>query len=95
MNTHKQPLQAIVELRTVAVTNEEEQRLLTIINSDQTSPEEISKALNELYKLWSTTVLKIADIEEATVTSASSYSPENCNPEQIAAFDGRRVGNVT
>ena len=30
-----------------------------------------------------------------TVTSVSSYSPENCNPEQIAAFDGRRVGNVT
>jgi hypothetical protein len=29
-----------------------------------------------------------------TLTSVSSYSPENCNPEQIAAFDGHRVENV-
>jgi hypothetical protein len=44
-------------------------------------PKKYRRALNDLYKLWSTTVLKVAVIEDATVTSASSH------PEQIAAFD--------
>ncbi len=90
------PKSKIVALRALlAVTWAEERSLLTTINSDQASSEEVSKALAELHKLWSQIVLKLADIEDATVTSVSSYSPENCNPEQIAAFDGRRVGNVT
>jgi hypothetical protein len=63
----------------VAVIKDEEQRLLAAINSDQTSAEEISKALNDLYTLWSTTALKLADIEDAPVTSASSPSAVQCN----------------
>ena len=90
------PRGKIVALRALlAVTWAEERRLLTIINSEQASTEEISKAFKVLHKLWSQIVLQLADIEDATVTSASSHSPENCNPEQIAAFDGRRVGNVS
>jgi len=34
----------------------------------------MSKALNDLHKLWSQIVLKLADIEDATGTSASSHS---------------------
>jgi hypothetical protein len=60
----------ILALRALlAVVNEEEQRLLAIINSDQTRAEEVSKAFNDLYKLWSTTALKAADLEDATVRS--------------------------
>ena len=61
MATH--PKTRIIALQALfAVVNEEEQKLLTIINSDQTSAQEISKALNDLHKLWSTTVLKVADL---------------------------------
>ena len=64
------PKSKILALRALlAVVNEEEQRLFAIINSDQTPAEEVSKAFNDLYKLWSTTVLKAADIEDAAVTS--------------------------
>ncbi|MCU1249104.1 MAG: hypothetical protein JWQ49_2133 [Edaphobacter sp.] len=60
----------ILALRALlAVVNEEEQRLLAIINSDQTPAEEVSKAFNDLYKLWSTTALNAADLEDATVRS--------------------------
>jgi len=90
------PKSNIFALRALfAVTEAEERRLLTAINSDETSAEEMSKALNDLYKLWSKTVLKLADIEDATVTSASSHSPAHCNPEQIAAHPiDRRVRDV-
>jgi hypothetical protein len=90
------PKSKVVALRALlAVTWAEERRLLTIINSEQTSAEEVSKALNDLHKLWSQIVLQLADIEDATVTSAPSHSPAHCNPEQTAAFDGRQVGNET
>ena len=70
------PKSKIIALRALlAVVNEEEQRLLTIINSDQTPAEEISKALNDLHKLWSTTVLKVADIEDATATKTAFTTP--------------------
>jgi hypothetical protein len=77
------PKSKIVALRALlGVTEAGERRLLTAINSDQTSYEEISKALNDLYILWSKMVLKLADIEDAAVTSASSHS----NPEQISGW---------
>ena|ERR1700692_3168683 len=89
------PKSKIVALRAVlAVAWQEERRLLTIINSNETSAEEVSKALNDLHKLWSQIVLQLADIEDATVTSARSISPAKCNPEQIAALDHRQVGNI-
>jgi hypothetical protein len=79
------PNSKIVALRAlVAVIKDEEQRLLAAINSDQTSAEEISKAFNDLYTLWSTTALKLADIEDAPVTSASSQSAAQCNHRQSA-----------
>ena len=63
------PKSRILALRALlAVVHEEEQKLLAIINSDQTPPEEVSKAFNDLYKLWSSTVLKAADLEDARVT---------------------------
>jgi hypothetical protein len=79
------PKSKIVALRALlAVTWAEERRLLTIINSEQASTEEISKALKDLHKLWSQIVLQLADIEDATVTSA-----------QIALHPiDRRVGNA-
>ena len=59
----------ILALRALlAVVHEEERKLLAIINSDQTPAEEVSKAFNDLHKLWSTTVLKVADIEHAGIT---------------------------
>ena len=67
------PDSKIVALRAlVAVIKDEEQRLFAAINSDQTSAEEISKAFNDLYTLWSTTALKLADIEEEPVTPRPS-----------------------
>jgi len=64
------PKSKIVALRALlAVTWAEERRLLTIINSEQASTEEISKALKDLHKLWSQIVLQLADIEDATVMS--------------------------
>ncbi|MCU1248989.1 MAG: hypothetical protein JWQ49_2018 [Edaphobacter sp.] len=91
-----QPKSKSVALRALlAVTWAEERRLLTTINSDQTSVEEMSTALNALARLWSNIVLKIADIEDATVASASSHLPPDCNPEQTPALpEDRRVGNV-
>lgn len=81
------PKSKIVALRALlAVTWAEERRLRTTINSEQTSADEMSTALNVVSKLWRNIVLKLADIEDATVTNASSHSPENCNPEQIARF---------
>jgi hypothetical protein len=79
------PKSKIVALRALlAVTWAEERRLLTIINSEQASTEEISKALKDLHKLWSQIVLQLADIEDATVTST-----------QIALHPiDRRVGNA-
>ena len=73
----------------LAVVKSEEQRLLAAINSDQSSPEEISKAFNDLYTLWRTTVLKLADIEDASLTSVSSpslssQSAAQCNHGEIA-----------
>jgi hypothetical protein len=68
----------------VAVIKDEEQRLFAAINSERTSAEEISKALNDLYTLWSTTALKLADIEEEPVTSAPSPSAAQCNHCQRA-----------
>jgi hypothetical protein len=60
------PKSKVVALRALlAVTWAEERRLLTTINSDETSAEEMSKALNDLHKLWSNIVLKLADIEDA------------------------------
>jgi hypothetical protein len=77
------------------VTWAEERRLRTTINSEQTSADEVSTALNVVSKLWRDIVLKLADIEDATVTNASSHSPENCNPEQIARLPlDRPVGDV-
>ena len=52
------PKSKIVALRALlAVTWAEERRLLTIINSEQASTEEISKALKDLHKLWNQIVL--------------------------------------
>jgi hypothetical protein len=80
------PKSKIVALRALlAVTWAKERRLLTTIDSDQTSAEEMSTALNDLSTLWSNIALKIADIEDATVTSASSHLPAQCNPEQISS----------
>jgi hypothetical protein len=63
------PKSRILALRALlSVVHEEEQRLLAIINSDQTPAEEVSKAFNDLHKLWSTTVLKADDIERAGIT---------------------------
>src|SRR5438270_6909071 len=63
------PKSKIAALRALlAVTRAEERRLLTIINSDQTSAEEMLTALNDLSKLWSNIALKIADIEDSTLT---------------------------
>jgi hypothetical protein len=89
------PKSKVVALRALlAVTWAEERRLLTTINSEETSADEMSKALNDLHKLWSKIVLQLADIEDATVTSASSHPPAHCNSEQIAAHPiDRRVGN--
>ena len=85
----------IVALRALlAVAWAEERKLLTIINSNETSAEEVSKALNDLHKLWSQIVLQLADIEDAMVTSAPSHSPAKCNPEQIAALEHRQVGDI-
>jgi hypothetical protein len=48
------PKSKIVALRALlAVTWAEERRLLATINSDETPADEISKALNDLHKLWS------------------------------------------
>jgi hypothetical protein len=64
------PKSKILALRALlAVVHEEEQRLLAIINSDQTPAEDVSKSFNDLYKLWSATVLKVAAIEDAAVPS--------------------------
>jgi hypothetical protein len=61
----RHPKSKIVALRALlAVTWAEERRLLTIINSEQASTEEIAKALKDLHKLWSQIVLQLADIEE-------------------------------
>jgi hypothetical protein len=61
----------ILALRALlAVVSEEEQRLVAIINSDETPGEEVSKAFNDLHKLWSTTVLKATDIEDTAVPSS-------------------------
>jgi hypothetical protein len=61
----------ILALRALlVVVHEEEQRLLAIINSDQASAAEVSKAFNDLQKLWSTTVLKATDIENVPVPSS-------------------------
>ena len=77
----------VVALRAlVAVVKDEEQRLFAAINSDQTSAEAISKALNDLYTLWSTTVLKLADMEEESLTSASTPSAAQCNHGERAVF---------
>lgn len=73
------PDSKIVALRAlVAVIKDEEERLFAAIHSDQTSAEEISRALYDLYTLWSTTALKLADMEEGSVTSASRPSPAQC-----------------
>ena len=75
------PNSKIVALRAlVAVIKDEEERLFAAIHSDQTSAEEISRALYDLYTLWSTTALKLADMEEESVTSASRPSPAQCLP---------------
>ena len=66
----------------LAVVKDEEQTLLAAIHSDQTSAKEISKALNDLYTLWSTTALKLADLEDAPVTSSPSAA--QCNHGQGA-----------
>jgi hypothetical protein len=89
------PKSKIVALRALlAVTWAEERRLRTTINSDQSSADELSTALNVVSKLWRDIVLKLADLEDATVTNASSHSPENCNPEQIARLPlDRSVGD--
>lgn len=59
----------ILALRALlAVVHEEEQRLIAIINSDQTPAEDVSHAFNDLHKLWSATVLKVAEIEHAGIT---------------------------
>jgi hypothetical protein len=80
------PRSKIVALRALlAVTWAEERRLLASIDSEQTPAEEISKALKDLHKLWSQIVLQLADIEDPTVTSASSHSAAHRNHEQIAA----------
>ena len=68
----------------VAVVKDEEQRLFAAINSDQTSADEISKALNDLYTLWSMTALKLADFEDAPVTSAPIPSAAQCKHGQSA-----------
>ncbi len=61
----------ILALRALlAVVHEEEQRLLAIINSNETPAQEVSKAFNDLHKLWSTTILKATDIEDAAVPSS-------------------------
>jgi hypothetical protein len=61
----------ILALRALlAVVHEEEQRLLAIINSNETPAEEVSKAFNDLHQLWSRTVLKATDIEDAPVPSS-------------------------
>jgi hypothetical protein len=79
------PNSKIVALRAlVSVIKDEEQRLFAGINSDQTSAEEILKALNDLYTLWSTTALKLADMEDAAVTSAPNPSAAQCNHGQRA-----------
>jgi hypothetical protein len=79
------PNSKIAALRAlVAVVKDEEQRLLAAINSDQTSADEISKAFNDLYMLWSTTALKLADLEVAPVTSAPTPSAAQCNQGQRA-----------
>ena len=85
------PKSKIVALRALlAVTWAEERRLLATINSDETPADEMSTALDDLHKLWSQIVLKLADIEDATVASASSHLPE-----QIAARSiDRRIGHV-
>lgn len=73
------PNSKIVALRAlVSVIKDEEQKVFATINSDQTSAEEISKSLNDLYTLWSATALKLADMEEASVTSASQASAAQC-----------------
>jgi hypothetical protein len=89
------PKSKIVALRALlAVTWAEERRLLTTINSDQTSAEEMSTALSALAKLWTNIVLKLADIEDATETSASRQLAAHCNPEQnpVIPIDDR-TGN--
>jgi hypothetical protein len=74
------PNSKVVALRAlVAVIKDEEQKVFAAIDSDQTSAEEISKALNDLYTLWSTTALKLADMEEESLTSASTPSAAQCN----------------
>jgi hypothetical protein len=90
------PRSTIVALRALlAVTWAEERRLRTIITSEQTSADEVSMALNVVSKLWSRVVLKLTDIEDATVTSACSHLPANCNPEQSPRLPvDRQVGNV-
>ena len=85
------PTSKIVALRALlGVAWAEERRLLTIINSNETPAEEVLKALNDLHKLWSRTVLQLADIEDAIATSAPNHSPAKCNPEQIAILDDRQ-----
>jgi hypothetical protein len=89
------PKSKAVALRALlAATWTEERRLLTTINSDQASSEEVSKALAELHKLWSQIVVKLADIEEATETNASSHSPAHCNPEQVLGVERRTAGEM-
>jgi hypothetical protein len=68
----------------LAVIKDEEQTVLAAIHSDQTSAKDISKALNDLYTLWSTTALKLADLEDAPVMSPSSPSAAQCNHGQGA-----------
>jgi hypothetical protein len=83
------PKSKIVALRALlAVLKEEEQRLLTTINSDQDSAEEMSKALTDLYKLWSMTLLKVADIEDATVSSESSLFTPTLQSEADCRIGG-------
>jgi hypothetical protein len=73
------PNSKVVALRAlVAVVKDEEQRVFAAIDSEQTSAEEISKALNDLYTLWSATALKLADMEEESVTTASRASAAQC-----------------
>jgi len=48
----------------IAVSQREERRLRTIVDSDHTSPEEKSRALNDLSQLWRNAALKLADLEE-------------------------------
>ena len=82
------PTSKIVALRALlAVLEEEEQRLLTT-NSDQASAEEMSKALTNLYKLWSMTLLKVADIEDATVSSESSLFTPTLQSEADCRIGG-------